>query len=139
LDQGRAPDEFGFHLFRSDLEQKGDYYTLNVYFYLPRGQCSLTDEESENYIKYLLTRMERMLPNITQAIRYREIITPYRFEKIHGLSSRVMPFVSHDNKPLNQGRESGLYYAGHTVSPQGEHAGAAALSGYLVAQKILRS
>lgn len=139
LDKGKAAKEFGFHVFCSGLEQKSDCYTVNVYFYLPRGKESLTEVESSSYKEYLFSNIEKMLPDIRPFVRAADIITPEHFCILHGLSSRVMPFVWHGKKPLNESIENGLYYAGHTVNPPGDHAGAAALSGYFVAQSILTS
>jgi phytoene dehydrogenase-like protein len=139
LDEGTAPPAFGFHIFCSDLPPRGDCYTMNACFYLPRGKETLTAEERTYYEAFLITRMEEILPGCREAVRYLEIVTPRMFEEIHGLSSRVMPFIWHAAKPSNQGRDPGHYYAGHTVTPPGEHAGAAALSGLRVAQAILNS
>jgi hypothetical protein len=70
-------------------------------------------------------------------LAYRRLLTPDDFVALHGLSSRVMPFIVSREKPHNSSSEAGYFYAGHSVYPPGEHAGAAALSGALVAQKII--
>ena len=138
LDSGAYPQRFGFHLFRNDVAQSdASACTINTYFYLPRGVQQLDADQRAHYQRCLMERMELMLPDIGRHVRYSRILTPDDFEKMHGLSSRVMPYVTAARKPGNVGDTEGLYYAGHTVFPPGEHAGAAALSGHLVARSII--
>ncbi|HSX85602.1 MAG TPA: NAD(P)-binding protein [Cellvibrio sp.] len=138
LDQGIQPERFGFHVFKSDLATNADStYTLNLYFYLPRGVNQLEAGERTIYSKYLLDRLEKLLPGIKDHLVYNRMLTPDDFVALHGLSSRVMPFICLREKPSNISSEPGLFYAGHSVYPPGEHAGAAALSGALVAQQII--
>jgi len=112
-------------------------YTINVYFYLPRGVQQLDNAQRDFYRTYLLERIEKMLPGIGAHIQYSRILAPEDFEKMHGLSSRVMPFITNLEKPQNGTNDTDFFYAGHTVFPPGEHAGAAALSGHLVAKSII--
>lgn len=138
LDQGIQPEHFGFHVFKSDLAPNPDNtYTLNLYFYLPRGVNQLEDGERTIYSEYLLNRLEKLLPGINNHLVFRRLLTPDDFVALHGLSSRVMPFIASREKPHNSSSEAGYFYAGHSVHPPGEHAGAAALSGALVAQHII--
>lgn len=138
LDQGTQPEHFGFHVFKSDLPVNTDNtYTLNLYFYLPRGINQLEEGRRSIYRDYLLNRLEKLLPGINQHLVYSQLLTPDDFVALHGLSSRVMPFVYKQEKPANNSSEAGYFYAGHSVYPPGEHAGAAALSGALVAQHII--
>lgn len=140
LDIGSRPEKFGFHVFKSDLASDDKKnYTLNIYFYLPRGVQQLDDGERNFYCNYLLERLEEMLPGIRQHLLFSRLLTPDDFESMHGLSSRVMPFISRAQKPGNMRDEGGHFCAGHTVYPPGDHAGAAALSGYLVAKSIMSS
>jgi phytoene dehydrogenase-like protein len=139
LDQGIQPAHFGFHIFKSDLPTNVDNtYTLNLYFYLPRGVNQLEEGERSIYSKYLLNRLEKLLPGIGNHLVSSRILTPNDFVLLHGLSSRVMPFIYPYEKPSNLSSEPGYFYAGHSVYPPGEHAGAAALSGALVAQQIIK-
>ncbi|WP_027329792.1 phytoene desaturase family protein [Marinimicrobium agarilyticum] len=140
LDQGEAPEHFGFHVFKNELagNPKGTY-TLNAYFYLPRGVNSLDDNSRDYYRGYLLDKLEEMLPGLKQYLRYTELLTPDDFAGLHGLSSRVMPFITAGPKPSITTNDPTLFRAGHTVYPPGEHAGAAALSGQLVAKAIMTS
>jgi phytoene dehydrogenase-like protein len=138
LDNGVKPKNFGFHVFKSDLKpQANSCYGINVYFYLPRDINQLNDTERVQYTDYLLEKIEQMLPGITQHITYSNIVTPDDFEALHGLSSRVMPYIDMLSKPKNRDTDAPYFYAGHNVYPPGEHAGAAALSGHLVAKKII--
>jgi hypothetical protein len=139
LDHGETAERFGFHIFKSDLVQQTSGYTMNAYFYLPRGKNTLTIKEMEFYRRYLLAGIEEMLPGIGKSVQFAQIIPPDDFRKMHGLSSRVMPFICGGDKPGNIGDDPNVFYAGHTVYPPGDHAGAAALSGHLVAKLILES
>lgn len=138
LDKGEQPLRFGFHVFKSDLANTTtDTYTLNVYFYLPRGITQLETNQRETYRDYIFMRLEQLLPGINNHLVYSRLLTPDDFVEIHGLSSRVMPFITTEQKPSNQSSEVDYFYAGHCVYPPGEHAGAAALSGDLVAKTII--
>ncbi|GLX77740.1 hypothetical protein tinsulaeT_10800 [Thalassotalea insulae] len=139
LDKGEKPDKFGFHVFKSDLKQQiEDEYTINAYFYLPRDINQLDEEGRSYYCDYILSCLEQMLPGIKQHIVFQELITPDDFVHYHGLSSRVMPFIHHDNKPTIKTDNDNILRAGHTIYPPGEHAGAAALSGYMAATHWLK-
>lgn len=138
LDQGIQPQHFGFHVFKSDLAENNDNtYTLNVYFYLPRGVNQLAEGERIIYSDYLLGRLEKLLPGIRGHLVYSRMLTPEDFTALHGMSSRVMPFIHPYGKPSNSSGEPGYLYAGHSVYPPGDHAGAAALSGALAAKQII--
>lgn len=135
LDNGMKPEKFGFHVFKSDLSQDhNNLYTLNVYFYLPRGINQLDELNRAQYSEILLRQLEQLLPGIREAIRYQRLITPTDFVTRHGLSSRVMPFVHLDTKPTIETDDKNYLRAGHTIYPPGEHAGAAALSGFMAAE-----
>lgn len=138
LDQGIAPENFGFHVFKSDLRNNPEgIYTLNVYFYLPRGVDVLDDSQKAGYSNYLVDRLDKMIPNIRSHIVYKRLLAPADYLNTVGLSSRVMPYIGVKEKPANATSEAGFYHAGHTVYPPGEHAGAAALSGHLAAKQVM--
>jgi phytoene dehydrogenase-like protein len=141
LDRGETPPEYGFHLFCSALPRRGPHYTINVYFYLPRGVESVDQDRAAALRAYLVERIEPLLPGFTAALRYARIVDPRAFAERHALSSRVMPYVvpPGSEKPHNVDPVSGIFYAGHTVYPPGEHAGAAALSGKVTAQRALEA
>ncbi len=135
IDSGRQPGAFGFHLFPSELGEKGLYYTINVYFYLPREINDLS-HSAENYI---FTNAEKMLPGLGEAMIYKKFISAADFQKIHGLSSQATRFVVSGkfDKPSIYDADKDIYYVGNSVYPDGEHAGGAMLSGQLAAQHIL--
>jgi phytoene dehydrogenase-like protein len=139
LDRGEQPDEYGFHLFCSHLPRRGPHYTFNVYFYLPRG-LERVDEAQETAIRsYLVDRIEPLLPGFRRALKYARLVDPRGFVERHSLSSRVMPYVlpPGTEKPPNVDPVTGIFHAGHTVHPPGEHAGAAVLSGRLTAERVI--
>ncbi|MBB3061927.1 phytoene desaturase family protein [Microbulbifer rhizosphaerae] len=137
LERGDLPKSFAFHVFRSDLPAQKNHYTLNVYFYLPRGVRSPGPGQAEKVESYILRHIESLLPGFGKALQYRRLIAPAEFEELHGMSSRVMPYICREPKPDNYDRKTGIYYAGHSVYPPGDHAGAAVLSGQLVAKRLL--
>ncbi|WP_158501799.1 NAD(P)/FAD-dependent oxidoreductase [Vitiosangium sp. GDMCC 1.1324] len=138
LDSGVPSSEFGFHLFRSELPEKPDHYTLNIYFYLPRG----VEEPEGAYVQqaedYIFSHAERMLPGLGKAILYKRFVSPRMFSQRHGLSSRVTPLITGPGIPKadNHDAGTGLYYAGNSVFPPGDHAGAAILSARISAGLI---
>ena len=138
LDKGEQSLRFGFHVFKSDIKNSTTHtYPLNVYFYLPRGITQLEFDERQTYSDYIFICLEKLLPGIAKHIVYSRLFTPDDFVATHGLSSRVMPFITTNAKPFNYSQEANYFYAGHSVYPPGDHAGAAALSGDLVAKAII--
>ncbi len=139
LDRGELAPEFGFHIFKSDLPEKSDHYTMNIYFYLPRDLDRPTAEVIEKVENYIFTNLETLVPGLNQALQYKKFISPEEFSQIHqGLSSRVTPVVmTHDfKKPDNYDPETDIYYIGNSVYPPGDHAGASLLSAKTVAKLI---
>lgn len=138
LDQKEMPEKFGFHVFCSDLPNQDDYYTANLYFYLPRGIQEPGKQLLHQAETYIMQALEELLPGIGAALLERHFISPNLFEKIHGISSRVTPLITPPSfkKRQNYDPRTGIYHAGAAVYPPGEHAGAAILSGELAAQGI---
>lgn len=141
LDAGEASSEFGFHLFCSELPEKPDHYTLNIYFYLPRGEEDPGDSRRQQVEDYVFSQVERQLPGFGSALRYKRFVSPRMFAQRHGLSSRVTPLITRPGieKAGNHDAQSGLYYAGNSVFPPGDHAGAAILSARISAGLIANS
>ena len=138
LDVGSMPPRFGFHVFRSDLSENQDYYTMNLYFYLPRGTVDPDASILSVAERYLFSELEKMLPGIGAAMRRRYFVSPAEFVRRHRLSGRVMPVILPPGfpKPGNYDPFSDTYYAGSAVYPPGDHAGAAARSGAEAADRI---
>lgn len=138
LDAGQIAKEFGFHIFRSDLPEKADHYTINAYFYLPRGIDDPDREELSQVDTYIFEQLEKMLPGINKALKYKRFISPGEFVRMHRLSSRVTSMITpaEIDKPPNYDRATDLYYAGNSCFPPGDHAGAAILSGKLAADAV---
>lgn len=141
LEAGSLPSDFGFHVFKSDLAAASDCYTMNLYFYLPQGETTPTQDTVKRAEQYLFSNLERMLPGITAAMRERHFVSPDQFVAIHGMSSRVLPVITPVGfpKPDNYHAASDTYRAGASYYPPGDHASAAMLSGRIVAEKILRA
>lgn len=139
LDEGKLAEEFGFHIFKSDLPEQSDHYTMNIYFYLPRDLDRPSVEVIEAVENYIFTTLETLVPGLNQALKYKKFISPEEFSQIHqGLYSRVTPVVmTHEfNKPDNYDPETDIYYIGNSVYPPGDHAGASLLSAKTVANLI---
>ena len=138
LYRGKSPPEFGFHIFKSDLPANESSSTANVYFYLPKGVQSLSGTEEKLLEAYLLHRLEHMLPGIQSAVKDLHFVLPEEFSARHQLNGRVMPVITPTGftKPNNYHAQSGLYFAGASAWPPGDHAGAALRSGQAVASLI---
>lgn len=138
IDQGRNPEEFGFHMFKNALPETNNCYTVNVYFYLPRGITSLTESEVSELENYIFNKVEEKLPGFQKAIRYKKFVSTEMYKESYGISSLVCPYVieSATEKPGNYDAIDDLYYIGNSVTPVGEHAGGAVLSGMYVSDMI---
>lgn len=138
IDEGRLPGDFGFHVFNSHLVAASGQYTVNLYFYLPRGMDAPDTATSGKIEAHLLDRLESMLPGIRDAIRERHFISPKDFSARHAMSSRVLPVITPVGYPklANFCPESDVYRAGAASYPPGDHGGAAVLSGRFVADLI---
>jgi len=68
FDCGERPEAFGFHAFRSDLPQRRDHYTMNVYVYLPRGVERPSQQELGRVEGYLFERRDAMLLGLASAL-----------------------------------------------------------------------
>ena len=138
LDVGHQPSDFGFHLFRSDLPEKPDHYTLGIYFYLPRGSSEPDAERMRGIESFIFSRAESMLPGLCAAVIYKKLITASAFSQLHMLSSRVTPVILPHGaeKAANHDPAADIYYAGNSVVPPGEHAGAAILSARMTTDQV---
>ncbi|WP_096087422.1 phytoene desaturase family protein [Agaribacterium haliotis] len=136
IDQGLLPTDFAFHIFKSDLDAKADHYSLNCFFYFPRGQEQPNQQCRDFYLDYIDQHLEQLLPGVKKSLIYQQLFSAADFAEEHKMSSRVMPSIGID-KVRQHDAEAKLWCAGHSVWPPGDHAGAAALSGRLVAEAIL--
>lgn len=138
IEQGELPAAFGFHVFNSHLVSPEGEYTMNLYFYLPRGIDAPDAKMRRRVEEYLFYRLEVMLPGIGAAIRDRHFLSPRDFQQRHAMSSRVLPVITSTGyaKPGNYCQESDTYRAGAAFYPPGDHGGAAVLSGRFVADLI---
>ncbi|WP_028312188.1 phytoene desaturase family protein [Derxia gummosa] len=134
---GHLPDDFGFHVFSSDLGDQGGLRTANVYFYLPEGrdQDPAMRRAAQNHV---LGRLDRLLPGLSRHLRASQLVTPDEFRERHGLESRVTPLITPSGlgRPPNYSPETDLFHAGAAAWPPGEHAGAAVRSSRHVAELV---
>ncbi|WP_448547464.1 phytoene desaturase family protein [Thalassotalea fusca] len=137
IDNGEWVDDFPFHLFHNDFAQAISGATVNLYFYLPRDVELLPDDHAEQLAHKLLQRADSIIPGFLEATVSWSFLFPRQFQERFGSSPRVMPFVWMGKKPEQQGDEKHYFFAGHTVYPPGDHAGAAVLSALTVSNKIL--
>ncbi len=138
INKGEFPPEFGFHLFKNDLPEKPDHYTINIYFFLPRGMENPDTKYVEQAEKYIFTKAEKLLPGLNDSILYKKFLSPSDFIDLHGLSSRITEYVMKAGfqKPDIYDPETDIYYIGNSVFPPGEHSGGAILSGAMAVEMI---
>jgi phytoene dehydrogenase-like protein len=130
LDAGESPREFGFHVYESGVESDGEL-ALGALCFLPRGLRDPTPAQRAQLEQTLLGGLERLLPGFGAALRFRQLVAPADFERIHALSPAAcwrapLPGVA---KPECFDPQTGLVHAGSSVGPPGEHAGQALRSG----------
>jgi phytoene dehydrogenase-like protein len=140
LDAGGLPVELGFHLFASDLPPQPDYYSINLYFFLPRAMDEPSTEQLQHIETYLFDRTERLLPGFLNSVIYKYFVSPRQYVEIHGLSSRAVQIIPKAGftKPDSYDPERDIYYIGNSVQPRGDHAGGAVLSGLRAAKAVAR-
>jgi phytoene dehydrogenase-like protein len=138
LDAGERPHEFGFHVYESGLENDGEL-ALGALCFLPRGLRDPSADARATLEAQLLAGLERILPGLGAALRFRQLLAPADFERMHGLSPAAcwrtpLPGLA---KPDCFDPQSGLVHAGSSVGPHGEHAGQALRSGEWAARAAL--
>lgn len=139
MDQGQLPEAFGFHLFCSDLPEKVEHYTINLYCTAPRGMEDPTQEQRQRIEDFILNHIGKLLPGVKQSILYQKLISPSEFHALHGLTSLVSPYVVADTekKPESHDADKQIYYVGNSVYPPGEHACGTVLSGVKAAMSVI--
>ena len=137
LDGGAWPERYGFHVFQ-DVEE-GELRTLTGYLLAPRGHDAFDAAVRARVLGVVEAGLERHLPGIGAALRYRRLLDPAEYEAIHQLSpalSHEVPAAGLEPLPI-EGDEPGLLRIGNAVAPPGDHANAAMLSGLLAAERAL--
>ncbi|MFE9577001.1 phytoene desaturase family protein [Nocardia sp. NPDC006044] len=127
LDQGEQPAAPLFSIFPCDLPGERDYRSFNAYVLFPRGITEFGPAERDQLERYILAQVETIAPGFTRKIRYRRLISPAQFQRLHGLSSVAIPAVLPPNftKPDGYDHDRDIYYVGNSVQPTCEHAGSA--------------
>lgn len=139
IDNGKLPDEFGFHITKSDLIRKSDHFTLNISFLSPRGFDTWDEKEKNKAMSYIFAKAETLLPGIYQSILFKKFVSPTDFKFIYNLSSQNFKYVLKDGftKPDIYDKENDIYHIGNSVNPPGEHAGGAILSAIIASNEII--
>jgi hypothetical protein len=139
LDAGRAVSEPTFHIFRSDLPERSQHYTINALIPLPRGERNPSAERRSALTTYLLQTLDSELPGFTRSLIYERFLSPVEYEDLLGLRSAPSPFVppTYFKKPMSYDAQLDMHFIGTSVDPPGEHAGAAARSGMLAASAAI--
>jgi len=139
-DAGQFSVPFGFHAFRSDLPIRDGCYPVNAFIPLPAGQRELATDRRAAVTEHVRGTLVRRLPGFDRAVRHLELLSPADFERILQLRSAPWPTIPPTGytKPPSYDPDRGIHYLGTSVQPPGTHAGAAALSGRLAAQQVLR-
>jgi|GEM_PF-1046438 len=139
LDMGVMPEQFGFHIFKSDLINQTKTCTMNVYFYLPRGMMRPSKTLEVQIYKYIWHYLELMIPGMKPYILDESFVWADDFLNLHQLSSTPMPMVHLEHnykKPASLDSSTGIYHIGNSVFPYGEHIGAAVVSARLAVEQI---
>ncbi len=139
LDQGILPEAFGFHIVRSLLSEKEDYYTVNIYFMGPRGYTHFDEGTQQHMIEYIFGSIEERIPGFGNAVLYKKFVSPDTFRSLYGISSQHSRYVLPEGfeKPPVYDPEEDIYYIGNSVYPPGEHVGGAVVSAWLATSMIL--
>ena len=140
LDAGELPPELGFHVFASDLPPKPDYYSINLYFLLPRNMEDPSAEQLRRIEGQVFDRAEMLLPGLRASLLYQRFVSPKEYTEIYGLSSRAVRLVPRAGfeKPDSHDPEQDVFHIGNSVQPPGDHAGGAVLSGLRAAEAVAR-
>lgn len=140
LDEGKWGEEVCFHCFKSDLKNEESHYSLSTYYIVPRGLDVISKEKKQQVRNYIIQKLEKYFPGITNSIVFEEHLDPSEFSAIHnGMESYPFPVIMEGafEKPEIYSEKEDIYYIGNTVNPPGEHACGAVLSGIKAAEMIV--
>jgi phytoene dehydrogenase-like protein len=140
LDQGVPIAHPSFHAFCSDIPPCNGCRTLTAFVPLARGERKLSAERQGSLLEHVCARLNDSYPGFEHALVKRYVFTPEQILKRTGAilaPSPLIPPIDFE-KPANFDERTGLYHIGTSVGPAGEHAGAAALSGRLTAEQVIR-
>lgn len=129
-----------FHIFRSDLPEQPDHFTLNALIPLPRGLRDPSMAQRTALSEHVLHTLDGSLPGFRRALIYQRFLSPAEYESRLGLRcapSRYVPPKGSKKLP-SYDADSNMYFLGTSVDPPGEHAGAASRSGKLAAQLAIK-
>ncbi|CAM4270224.1 N-methyltryptophan oxidase [Mycobacterium basiliense] len=131
LDAGLRAHPPSFHIFRSDLPEQPDHYTINAVIPLPRGERNPSTDRRQELCAYILSTIEQSMPGFRESVIYQRFLSPAEYEDLLGLSSAPSPYVppAGFGKLSSYDPDTDIYFLGTSVGPPGEHAGAAAKSG----------
>ncbi|MCV7195320.1 dehydrogenase [Mycobacterium angelicum] len=140
LDAGLAVPRPNFHIFRSDLPEQPQHYTVNAFLPLPRGERNPLAQQRNELIEHVLQTVDASLPGFRSALIYQRFLSPVEYEARLGLCCSPSPFVPPPGfqKPPSYDAERDIHFLGTSVGPPGEHAGAAARSGKLAARRAMQ-
>ena len=139
LDEGRFPEQFGFHVFEDVTTDRSR--TLTGFLLAPRGMDRFDPALRARVFDDVERRIGTYVPGFGEAVTYRRLLDPAEYEALHGLS----PSLAHDiydvgQEPLPiEGEEPNVFRIGNAVAPPGDHANAAVVSGIVAADRALAS
>lgn len=141
LDKGIPSENFSFNMVINSLPNAKAYHSFTTFFVCPRDLDKFDENYRNSIQSIILSQIERMIPGFQDNLIYKKLMDPCEYRTQFGLSSQLMPYIpvpGYKSAP-NLDKESGIYYAGRLVYPPGDHAGAAFLSGKLVAEMISKN
>ncbi|GJN99339.1 hypothetical protein NJB1808e29_18640 [Mycobacterium marinum] len=140
LDAGQPSSRPSFHIFRSDLPQPRDHYTINAFIPLPRGEGDPSARRRQDLSAHAVATIDKDLPGFKDALIYQRFLSPGEYASRLGLRSAPSPFVPPTGfaglPSYDAARDT--YFIGTSVGPAGEHAGAACLSGKMAADLAIK-
>ncbi|MEB3905171.1 FAD-dependent oxidoreductase [Mycobacterium ulcerans] len=140
LDAGQPISRPSFHIFRSDLPQPRDHYTINAFIPLPRGEGDPSARRRQDLSAHAVATIDKDLPGFKDALMYQRFLSPVEYASRLGLHSAPSSFVPPTGfaglPSYDAARDT--YFIGTSVGPAGEHAGAACLSGKMAADLAIK-
>lgn len=139
LDAGVGVDAPSWHAICPDLPERDGRYALTVFVPLARGERDPPIARQERLIAHIRQAIDRWSPGFDGAVAWASFVTPDAYEARVGLRPRLSPWVRPVgvDKPPSLDPRTGVARLGTAVDPPGEHAGAAALSGWRAAERVL--
>jgi phytoene dehydrogenase-like protein len=139
LDAGERVERPSFHAFSSDLPIRDGNRTVTVFVPMARGDTDPPAHRQRALTEHVSRTLAEVEPRFARAIRRANVISPDAYQERFGLrprpSAHVLPPATPKPPSYDAGRD--VFVIGTSAGPPGEHAGAAALSGFRAAGEVI--